>query len=58
MQNINLIMGNALSQTLTQWTETVKGVFSSLGTFGDVLLVLLILWIGKIIVKAVGKLLE
>ncbi len=45
-------------RTVNESTAAVKGIFSSLGTFGDILLVLLILWIGKFVVNAVGKLVE
>jgi len=58
MQNMNIILGNAFTNTLREWTGAVKDIFSSLGTFGDILLVLLILWLGKFVVKAAGKLVE
>jgi len=58
MQNINTILGATFMGTVNEWTAAVRNVFTSLGTFGDILLVLLILWIGKFVVKAVGKLVE
>lgn len=58
MQNIHTILGASFMSTLNEWTASARSLFSSLGAFGDILLVLIILWIGKFIVKGVGKLVE
>lgn len=58
MQNINTIIGNAFASTLSEWTAAIQGIFKGLGPIGDILLVLVVLWIGKFVVKAVGKLVE
>ncbi len=42
--------------TVNGWTSTIKGIFEGLGPVGNILLMLLILWIGKFVVNTVGKL--
>ncbi|MGJ8657614.1 MAG: mechanosensitive ion channel [Akkermansiaceae bacterium] len=58
MNNTMMFLGNTFRDTMQDWINTVQDLFSSLGRFGDILLLILILWVGKFIVKGVGKLVE
>ncbi len=54
MNNITLSLGS-LTDSIQNWIGIVQNVFEGLGTFGNILLLLLILIIGKFIVKGIGK---
>lgn len=54
MNHITLSLG-ALTDTIQNWISVVKEALGSLGMFGNILLLLLILFIGKFIVKIIGK---
>ena len=56
MNNITTILGNTFLDKTREWTGTIKDVFPD--EVGNIILLILILWIGKYIVKGVGKLLE
>lgn len=58
MYNTTMFLAASFTSKLTEWTNAIKSTFESLGTFGSVLLVIIILWLGKFVVKAVGKLVE
>lgn len=56
MLNTNIILSNTVMETITSATSAAKDLFAFFGPLGNILLVLLILWIGKFVVKSVGKL--
>ena len=59
MHNITNILGASdFMATFKNWTSTVTDFFTDLGPIGQILLVLFILWIGKIFVKCAGKIVE
>ncbi len=53
-----MFLASSLPDTIQKWIGAVQGLFSGLGVFGGILLLILILWVGKFIVKGVGKLVE
>lgn len=53
-----MFLAASFIDNLNKWAGAVKNTFDSLGTFGSILLVLIILWLGKFVVKAVGSLVE
>lgn len=53
MNNTTMVLGNAALESIKGWAETVKGFFPE--TIGNIILLILILWVGKFVVKIIGK---
>ncbi len=51
-----MVLGNAFLDTIQEWTATVKSLIPE--QIWRILLLLLILWVGRMVVKCVGKVVE
>ncbi len=58
MQNMNTYLAASTMDSIWRGFQKVQSMFAGLGKFGDILLLLLIIWVGKFVVKGIGKLLS
>lgn len=55
MHTLFNILGADFSDKLLEWSNTIQQTFMSFGAVGKIILVLLIIWLGKIAAKLIGK---
>lgn len=55
MHTLFNILGADFADNLREWSTTIQTTFLAFGPIGKIILVLLIIWLGKIVAKLIGK---